>query len=83
MATDRIGSTDHVNDPIYGTPWAHVWRVTVLSDVNYDVLVTLFNLYKPAQTTVLFTVVVTGESFELREDGSLELREDGSYELRE
>ena len=74
---------DHVNDPIYGAPWAHAWRVTVLTADDDSALVALFNLYKPAHTTVLFDVQVTGESFELRMDGSFELRMDGSYELRQ
>jgi len=45
---------DHVNDPITGQPWAHVWRVNVPAGYDYTVLETLFNLYKPAHTTVLF-----------------------------
>jgi uncharacterized protein YmfQ (DUF2313 family) len=74
---------DHVNDPMYGQPWAHAWLVKVLTDASHDVLVVLFDLYKPAHTTVLFDVEVAGMSFELREDGTYELREDGSFELRD
>lgn len=74
---------DHVNDPIVGQPWAHVWRVTVPAGIDYSVLVTLFNIYKPAHTTVIFNETAVDGNYELREDGSYELREDGSFELRE
>lgn len=68
-------ANDRVNDPIYGKAWAHVWRVFGVYEGDYQPLVILFRLYKPAHTTVLFDVPLgdllleDGLTFLLTEDG--------------
>jgi len=68
-------ANDRVNDPIYGKAWGHVWRVFGVYEGDYQPLVILFRLYKPAHTTVLFDVPLgdllleDGLTFLLTEDG--------------
>lgn len=68
-------ANSRVNDPIYGRGWAHVWRVFGVFEADYQPLVILFRLYKPAHTIVLFDVPLgdllleDGLTYLLTEDG--------------
>lgn len=66
---------DSVRTPITGQAWAHAWRVFGVFEGDYQPLVTLFRMYKPAHTIVIFDVPLgdlileDGMTFLLTEDG--------------
>ena len=66
---------DSVRTPITGPAWAHAWRVFGVYEGDYQPLVILFRLYKPAHTVLIFDVPLgdllleDGLTFLLTEDG--------------
>jgi uncharacterized protein YmfQ (DUF2313 family) len=66
---------DSVRTPICGPAWAHAWRVFGVFEGDYQPLVILFRLYKPAHTVLIFDVPLgdllleDGINFLLTEDG--------------
>ncbi len=65
---------DPIDWPIYGTAWAHVWRVSATAAGDYSPLHALFERYKPAHTHIFWNVpigdlLIEGGGFLLTEDG--------------
>lgn len=67
---------DAVDVPIFGTAWAHAWRVSATVIADYSPLRPLFERYKPAHTTILWYVptgdlLLEGGGFLLTESGGM------------